>query len=61
MPAYEADFGWGKPFHFGIGYVTPYDRALILTNPDGDGSVTVCMHFQVELMQLFKKFFYGNL
>jgi shikimate O-hydroxycinnamoyltransferase len=62
MPAYEADFGWGKPIHFGIGSVTPYDRGLILTSPDdGDGSVIVCMHFQVELMQLFKKFFYGDL
>jgi hypothetical protein len=30
-------------------------------SPDGDGSVIVCMHFQVELMQLFKKFFYGDL
>jgi shikimate O-hydroxycinnamoyltransferase len=61
MPAYEADFGWGKPFHFGMAYGTPYDRAIILMNPDGDGSVIICMHFQVEHMQLFKKFFYGDL
>jgi shikimate O-hydroxycinnamoyltransferase len=61
MPAYEADFGWGKPIHFGLGTVSPYDRGLLLMSPDGDGSVIVCMHFQVELMQLFKKFFYGDL
>ncbi|GAU20534.1 hypothetical protein TSUD_130920 [Trifolium subterraneum] len=61
MPAYEADFGWGKPFHIGMGSVTPFDKGLILMSPDGDGSVIVCMHFQVELMQLFKKFFYGEI
>ncbi|KAK2407005.1 spermidine hydroxycinnamoyl transferase [Trifolium repens] len=61
MPAHEADFGWGKPFHFGAADVTPYDRAIILKSPDGDGSVIVCMYFQVELMQLFKKYFYGDL
>jgi shikimate O-hydroxycinnamoyltransferase len=61
MPAHEADFGWGKPFHFGTAYVAPYDNAIILMSPVGDGSVIVCMHFQVELMQLFKKFFYGDL
>ncbi|PNX99233.1 hydroxycinnamoyl-coenzyme A shikimate/quinate hydroxycinnamoyltransferase [Trifolium pratense] len=61
MPAYEADFGWGKPFHIGMGSVSPFDKGLILMSPDGDGSVIVCMHFQVELMKLFKKFFYGDL
>ncbi|XP_058782328.1 hydroxycinnamoyl-CoA:piscidic acid hydroxycinnamoyltransferase-like [Vicia villosa] len=61
FPIYEADFGWGKPFYFGIGYVYPHDRAWILLSPDGDGSVIVCVHFQVELMQLFKKFFYEDL
>ncbi|GAU20535.1 hypothetical protein TSUD_130930 [Trifolium subterraneum] len=36
-------------------------RGLILSSPDDDGSVIVCMNFQVELMQIFKKFFYGDL
>jgi len=61
LPSHKADFGWGKPFYFGLGYVSPHDRGLIYLSPDGDGSVIVCMHFQVELMQLFKKFFYGDL
>ncbi|XP_004500005.1 hydroxycinnamoyl-CoA:piscidic acid hydroxycinnamoyltransferase-like [Cicer arietinum] len=57
----EADFGWGKPIYFSMGHVTSYDRAIIIKSPDDDASVTVCMHFQVELMQLFKKFFYEDL
>ena len=61
LPSHKADFGWGKAFYFGLGYVSPHDRGLIYLSPDGDGSVIVCMHFQVELMQLFKKFFYGDL
>lgn len=60
LPAYEADFGWGKPVYFGLGYVSSHDRGLILLSPDGDGSVVVCMHFQVAHMQLLKKFFYED-
>ena len=61
FPSDKADFGWGKPMHFGIGSLSQFDRGLILLSPDEDSSVIVCMHFQVELMQLFKKFFYGDL
>ncbi|CAJ2639688.1 unnamed protein product [Trifolium pratense] len=61
LPAYKSDFGWGKPFYFGLGYVSPHDRGIIYLNPNGDGSVIVCMHFQVALMQIFKKFFYGDI
>lgn len=61
LPTYKADFGWGKPFYFGTGYVSRHDRAWIQLGPDRDGSVIVCMHFQVELMELFKKFFYEDL
>ncbi|KAJ1407942.1 Transferase [Sesbania bispinosa] len=58
MPMYEADFGWGKPVYFGLAYVAAHDRALILLSPEGDGSVIVCMHFQVAHIQLFKTLFY---
>ncbi|KAK2387333.1 spermidine hydroxycinnamoyl transferase [Trifolium repens] len=61
LPAYKSDFGWGKPFYFGLGYVSPHDRGIIYLNPNGDGSVIVCMHFQVALMEIFKKFFYGDI
>ncbi|GAU20539.1 hypothetical protein TSUD_130970 [Trifolium subterraneum] len=61
MPFYEADFGWGKPFYFGLAYVSPHDRALILLSPDGDGSVLVCLHFQIAHLELFNKFFYGDI
>lgn len=61
MPVYDADFGCGKPVYFGLGYVCPYDRAIILLSSDGDGSVIVCMHLQVAHMQLFKKFFYEDI
>nr|KYP53836.1 Anthranilate N-benzoyltransferase protein 2 [Cajanus cajan] len=57
MPVYEADFGWGKPVHFGLAHVSQEDRAMITRSSDGDG-VVVSMHFQTSQMQLFKKFFY---
>ena len=37
-----------------------YDKALILTS-DGDGSILVCLHFQIACLKLFKKFFYGDI
>lgn len=61
MPVYEADFGWGKPVYFGLARVSPHDRALILLSPDGDGSVLVCLHFQIQHLPLFKSFFYGDI
>ncbi|XP_014508273.1 spermidine hydroxycinnamoyl transferase-like [Vigna radiata var. radiata] len=61
MPVYEADFGWGKPVFFGLAYVAPQDRAVILLSPDGDGSIIVSMHFQELHLELFKKFFYQSL
>ncbi|XP_057429024.1 hydroxycinnamoyl-CoA:piscidic acid hydroxycinnamoyltransferase-like [Lotus japonicus] len=61
MPAYEADFGCGKPVYFGLANESPHDRAVILLSPDGDGSVTVIMLFQIPHMQLFKKFFYADM
>jgi shikimate O-hydroxycinnamoyltransferase len=61
MPVYEADFGWGKPMHFGVAYVISSNRALILPSPDEDGSILVCILFQTAHMQLFKKFFYEDL
>ncbi|XP_061364404.1 spermidine hydroxycinnamoyl transferase-like [Gastrolobium bilobum] len=61
MSVYEADFGWGKPVYFGEGFVSPYDTARIVQSPEGDGSVIVSMHFQIEHIQLFKKFFYEDI
>lgn len=61
MPAYGADFGWGKPVYFGLGYVCPYDRAVISESAEGDGSVNVTMHLEIIHMQLFKKFFYQDI
>ncbi|XP_058782348.1 hydroxycinnamoyl-CoA:piscidic acid hydroxycinnamoyltransferase-like [Vicia villosa] len=61
MPVYEADFGWGKPAYFGMASVFPHDRAVILRSPDEDGSVLVCLHFQIAHLELFKKFFYEDI
>ncbi|GAU12647.1 hypothetical protein TSUD_121380 [Trifolium subterraneum] len=61
MPFYEADFGWGKPIFFGFACVSPHDRAFIYLSPDGDGSVIVCLHFQIAHLELFNKFFYEDI
>ncbi|XP_057431143.1 hydroxycinnamoyl-CoA:piscidic acid hydroxycinnamoyltransferase-like [Lotus japonicus] len=61
MSLYEADFGKGKPLYFGLGYVSPNDRAIILLSPDGDGSLIVLMFFQTVHIQLFKDFFYADI
>jgi len=60
MPIYEADFGWGKPMHYGLASAFQEDRAAILPSSDGDG-VAVTMFFQTVLMQLFKTLFYEEL
>ncbi|GAU12650.1 hypothetical protein TSUD_121420 [Trifolium subterraneum] len=61
IPFYETDFGWGKPIYFGYACVSPHDRAFIVLSPDGDGSVNVCLHFQIAHLELFKKFFYEDI
>ncbi|MED6109669.1 hypothetical protein PIB30_035845 [Stylosanthes scabra] len=65
LPAYEADFGWGKPFYFGPGGVCPYERAVIFKRPQednhGDEEVVVFMHFQEAYMQDFIKFFWEDI
>ncbi|XP_057731005.1 spermidine hydroxycinnamoyl transferase-like [Arachis stenosperma] len=65
MPFYEADFGLGKPFYFGPAGVCPYDRAVIALMPDEDGdngyAVVVYMHFQVEHMKDFIKYFWEDI
>jgi len=61
MPVYEADFGWGKPVHFGVAYVSSQDRAVILLSPHGDGSIIVSMDFQAAHLELFKKFFFEDI
>ncbi|XLS61628.1 hypothetical protein HN51_015856, partial [Arachis hypogaea] len=52
LSAYEADFGWEKPFHFGPGGVCPYDRGVISPR-HGDDDVDAFMHFQVAHIQDF--------
>ncbi|KAL9319744.1 hypothetical protein ACSQ67_011583 [Phaseolus vulgaris] len=60
MPVYEADFGWGKPVHYGLATTFEEDRAAILPSSDGDG-VAVTIFFQTALMQLFKILFYEDM
>ncbi|XP_068497537.1 spermidine hydroxycinnamoyl transferase-like [Phaseolus vulgaris] len=60
MPVYEADFGWGKPVHYGLATTFEEDRAAILPSSDGDG-VAVTIFFQTALMELFKILFYEDL
>ena len=61
MPIYEADFGWGKPMHYGLASSTfQEDRVAVFQNSDGDG-VAVIMYLPTALMQLFKILFYENL
>ncbi|WJX30976.1 shikimate O-hydroxycinnamoyltransferase [Trifolium repens] len=61
MPFFEADFGWGKPIYFGYACVIPHDRAFMYLGPDGDGSIIVCLHFQIAHLELFNKFFYEDI
>ncbi|KAG4996249.1 hypothetical protein JHK82_027071 [Glycine max] len=60
LPVYDADFGWGKPVHFGLAKVFREVRAHIIISPDGDG-VLISMNFLTALMDLFKKFFYEDI
>ncbi|MED6185019.1 hypothetical protein PIB30_052991 [Stylosanthes scabra] len=58
MPAYEIDFGWGKPDYFGPTVVSPFDIGIVGPSPEGDGSVVVFLCFQIEHMQSFIKHFW---
>nr|KYP36402.1 Anthranilate N-benzoyltransferase protein 1 [Cajanus cajan] len=60
MPVYDADFGWGKPVHFGLGIEFREHRAVILPSSDGDG-VIVSLSFPTVHLQLIKKFFYEDI
>ncbi|XLS97597.1 hypothetical protein HN51_040332 [Arachis hypogaea] len=60
LSVYEADFGWGKPFHFGPGGVCPYDRGVISPR-HGDDDVDVFMHFQVAHIQDFIIMFWEDI
>ncbi|KAK7333715.1 hypothetical protein VNO80_30492 [Phaseolus coccineus] len=61
MPGHEADFGWGKPVYLGLVSVAKQDRALITQSTDGENSINLVLHFQMEHMQLFKNFFYEEI
>ncbi|MED6185022.1 hypothetical protein PIB30_052994 [Stylosanthes scabra] len=61
MPLYEADFGWGKPNHFGQTIVAPFDLAILAPTRDADGSIVIFVHFQMAHMHNFIKFFWDNL
>ncbi|MED6133059.1 hypothetical protein PIB30_024738 [Stylosanthes scabra] len=61
LPFYEADFGWGKPHHFGPGIVPPIDIGIMAPTPDADGSIVIFMNFQIAHMQNFVKHFWDNL
>ncbi|KAK7247120.1 hypothetical protein RIF29_41997 [Crotalaria pallida] len=56
---YDADFGWGKPMHFGPAPLCPSDRAFIIRNMDD--SIIISLHFQIAHMQLFTKFFWEEM
>ncbi|XP_027341329.1 spermidine hydroxycinnamoyl transferase-like [Abrus precatorius] len=61
MEMYEADFGWGKPVYFGLGYLFPQDRGIVILSPEERGSIIVNMHFQIAHIPLFKRFFYEDI
>ncbi|KOM52202.1 hypothetical protein LR48_Vigan09g086100 [Vigna angularis] len=61
MPIHGADFGWGKPVYFGLAGGTVQERALITHDPNGDGSVILFLHFQMEHIQLFENYFYNDI
>ncbi|CAJ1964340.1 unnamed protein product [Sphenostylis stenocarpa] len=61
MPVNEADFGWGKPVHFGVANMATQDRVILFRSLDGDGSIVLTIHFQMELMELFKKLIYEEI
>ncbi|MED6133057.1 hypothetical protein PIB30_024736 [Stylosanthes scabra] len=61
LPFYEADFGWGKPYHFGPTIVPHIDLGILAPTPDADGSIVIFMNFQMAHMDNFIKFFWDNL
>ncbi|KAJ7949107.1 Shikimate O-hydroxycinnamoyl transferase [Quillaja saponaria] len=62
LPAYDADFGWGKPVYFGVGsFISVDGRSFIMPGPAADGSIVINLRLQTQHMEAFKKFFYEDI
>lgn len=58
MPIYDADFGWGKPVHVGLGAVPPPNTSYVLPSPKDDGSLFYAISMPEEQMRVFEKLLY---
>lgn len=58
MPFYEADFGWGRPVHMGLGSVPADGHVIVLPSPGNDGNLFIAMSMPKEQLHVFENFFY---
>eukprot|EP00262_Sarcandra_glabra_P019060 TRINITY_DN704_c0_g1_i1.p1 TRINITY_DN704_c0_g1~~TRINITY_DN704_c0_g1_i1.p1 ORF type:complete len:450 (-),score=19.99 TRINITY_DN704_c0_g1_i1:288-1637(-) len=61
LPIFDADFGWGAPYHMGPTGLGTDGKAYLLPTPQGDGSLVMALRLHVEHMEAFKQFFYQGL
>ncbi|KAH7861652.1 hypothetical protein Vadar_028922 [Vaccinium darrowii] len=58
LPAYNADFGWGPPIHFGPTDTPCGGVVHILRSPTGDGSLSLVICLETDYIEAFKTVFY---
>ncbi|KAL3535150.1 hypothetical protein ACH5RR_003611 [Cinchona calisaya] len=61
LPLYGANFGWGDEIYMGPGSVAYDGKVFIIPSHNGDGSLAVPIRLQVEHMDAFEKYFYGEI
>nr|XP_043621714.1 shikimate O-hydroxycinnamoyltransferase-like [Erigeron canadensis] len=61
LPAYDADFGWGRPVFMGPACILHGGTIFILPSPKKDGSVSLAVSLDANEQPLFKKLLYHEL
>ncbi|CAL9196135.1 unnamed protein product, partial [Musa hybrid cultivar] len=61
LPAYEADFGWGKPVFIQRAVVNQRGMLYLMRRPEGDGGITLTITMEPENLPRFLKMFYVEL
>ncbi|KAI4376288.1 hypothetical protein MLD38_014070 [Melastoma candidum] len=61
LPIYGLDFGWGREVYMGPGNHDFDGDSLVLSGPEGDGSLVVALCLQARHMDDFKNYFYEDI
>lgn len=61
LPIHDADFGWGRPIFMGPARVLYDSIGYVLSSPINDGSLSVVISLQSNVMELFEQCIYVDI